>query len=588
MLNAKPQSLPVRADERGEGAAEQADRRYLALVLVKKLVLSMLVGVVAYAGLDLFSYFPAWWTKSFAFLMVFLSIRFVRLSVVLTMGALAVPLLYQSLSLGVLYLMACAMFLLLFWWLEFFPEAFLLVASTPLWASLEVMGIPLPLYFLPVFMAGVWARGAWSSVIPGIAAVFASITGVVVGVSSIGPLLIGSLPKVKFFAERPAPANIFDLGWLFGKEAGIGKVLEHPAAVVKYLSSIVTSFGLYPFMLIQIGIWMIAGYFIGKFFSMRTLVGDFVAVALGAVAAIASPIVMHVLFPQQTQAVSGSVLMYALPAALAFGLAQLERALRDAQELAERDYDKALEAHAEAEYQRALAIYNQQVAQARAEAEAHGESYEEPEPPPPPPPPQKKQVSLDNLNLQDTVKLQMQLENLMKKKFTQECTVIDVDVAGSVRLKEGAKAEAILYSFGQFHNFMDKSMEKFGGRLMDRAGDGIIYSFHGDDNADNALAAAKYALRHLEEFNRTRNKLGKDFVVRLGLNSGEIIKDENTEKGMTFSPVIDIAGHLQKAAQPNSLLISQFTFERLQERGGFVEFGKLPKNDVTAYALERL
>jgi len=226
------------------------------------------------------------------------------------------------------------------------------------------------------------------------------------------------------------------------------------------------------------------------------------------------------------------------------------------------------------------------VAQARAEAEAAGEVWEEDAAPPPPPPPSKKSLSLDNLDLQDTVKLQVQLEELMKKKFSQEYSVINVDVAGSVKLKEGEKPETILYSFGQFHSFFDKSMEKFGGRLMDRAGDGIIYSFHGPNNADNALAAAKFLLRHLDEFNRTKNKFTKHLVVRLGVNTGMIIKDEKTEKGMFFSKVIDIAGHLQKAAPPNAVLVSEETFNRLENKGGLVQFVHLAKDDIWAYTLE--
>ncbi|MBM3462655.1 MAG: adenylate/guanylate cyclase domain-containing protein [Armatimonadetes bacterium] len=583
MISARPAACP--ADDRDVGE-ENADRRYLFLVLAKKLVLALMLGVVAYVGLEMFAYFPPWWTKSFAFLAVFLGARFPRMAVLLNMLVLGIPVLYESMPLGVLYMIACGMFILMFWWFDFFVEAYLLVASTPMWASLELMGVPLPLYFLPIFMGGVWARGAWASIIPGIACIGACVTGLAIGAGNIGPLLIGYIPKFPVPNNLTPPANPLALGWIgeriWSPQYG---ALNHPEKVVAYAGKLASGFGIDPYMIIQTGLWMIAGYFTGKFFSMRSLQGDLLACGGGIAAAIASPLAINLLFKGR-ELKDVSPLAYVLPAVLAFLLAQLERALRDTQDVAARQYEKAMADHAEAEYQHALAVYNAQVAQARAEAEAAGEVWEEVAAPPPPPPPPKKGLSLDNLDLQDALKLQVQLEEMMQKKFSQECSVIDVDVAGSVKLKEGQKPETILYSFGQFHSFFDKSMEKFGGRLMDRAGDGIIYSFHGPNNSDNALAAAKYSLRHLEEFNRTRNKLGKDFVVRLGVNTGMIIKDEKTEKGMFFSKVIDIAGHLQKAAPPNAVLVSEDTFKRLENNSGLVQFVHLAKDDIWAYTLE--
>jgi len=47
-----------------------------------------------------------------------------------------------------------------------------------------------------------------------------------------------------------------------------------------------------------------------------------------------------------------------------------------------------------------------------------------------------------------------------------------------------------------------------------------------------------------------------DFKVRIGINSGQVLFDERVPMGEMSSRVIDIAGHMQKYAEVNTIYIN--------------------------------
>ena len=88
------------------------------------------------------------------------------------------------------------------------------------------------------------------------------------------------------------------------------------------------------------------------------------------------------------------------------------------------------------------------------------------------------------------------------------------------------------------------------------------------------------------------NLLVTPFRFRIGIHTGRSLVD--LDHGVAYSPVLDSAGHLQKLAQPDSLLISESTLEALPanlpfelvgtvERGGFAYYrlvGELPEHSA--------
>ncbi len=57
------------------------------------------------------------------------------------------------------------------------------------------------------------------------------------------------------------------------------------------------------------------------------------------------------------------------------------------------------------------------------------------------------------------------------------------------------------------------------------------------------------------------------------------------DRGVAYSDVLDVAGHLQKEADTNGLLISEHTLKKLPEGLPFEPAAPLPKEGIPTYRL---
>ena len=86
---------------------------------------------------------------------------------------------------------------------------------------------------------------------------------------------------------------------------------------------------------------------------------------------------------------------------------------------------------------------------------------------------------------------------------------------------------------------------------------------------DWAMQAGKDIIRELGLFNRTVKLIKTDFSVRCGVNAGFVYFDETTPLETMADRVIDVAGHMQKYADPNTVAVAQNIVEPLNDRAGF-------------------
>ena len=77
------------------------------------------------------------------------------------------------------------------------------------------------------------------------------------------------------------------------------------------------------------------------------------------------------------------------------------------------------------------------------------------------------------------------------------------------------------------------------------------------------MLAGSAILERLADFNRDLNLLSKDFRFRLGVHTGVSLVDLNA--GIAYSHVLDTAGHIQKIAEPDTLVVSQTTLDSLPQ-----------------------
>ncbi len=169
-------------------------------------------------------------------------------------------------------------------------------------------------------------------------------------------------------------------------------------------------------------------------------------------------------------------------------------------------------------------------------------------------------------------------------KFRVEGSFLDVDVADSYGMKAAAQghAEGIILSFARWRAWISKVVREFEGQVLNSNGDELMCFF---DEPLQAVRGGSEILQRLERFNADENLLETPFKLRIGVHTGSTLMDR--ERGIAFSPVLDVAGHLQKKAEVNGLLVSQDTLDRLPAGLPFEAAGPLEREGIATWRMAR-
>jgi class 3 adenylate cyclase len=158
-------------------------------------------------------------------------------------------------------------------------------------------------------------------------------------------------------------------------------------------------------------------------------------------------------------------------------------------------------------------------------------------------------------------------------------SVMVVDVAKSSRMKANANPLEVEYSFREYQSYVRRICAMFEGNVHSTAGDGAVIAF---SNCQIAYEAARRIQEGLDEFNETRNRLAVPFRLRIGIHMGPVAGEINE---IQFTEVIDIAAHVESAAEVGGIAVTQPVAEhlpgarlaQLPERvGGFAVYSSLP------------
>lgn len=169
----------------------------------------------------------------------------------------------------------------------------------------------------------------------------------------------------------------------------------------------------------------------------------------------------------------------------------------------------------------------------------------------------------------------------IEREFGFRGSFLDVDVVDSHGLKVRAqRPEHIVVSFERFRNFARRVVEEFGGHVLNSNGDELMCYF---EQPIQAVRAASAIIARLEEFNGDENLLGHPFRVRQGIHTGQSLVDR--ERGYAYSAVLDTAGHLQKHAPENGVLVSRDTLDALPEDLPFEPAGEVGREAVPSFRL---
>ncbi|VEG90098.1 adenylate/guanylate cyclase domain-containing protein [Legionella spiritensis] len=151
--------------------------------------------------------------------------------------------------------------------------------------------------------------------------------------------------------------------------------------------------------------------------------------------------------------------------------------------------------------------------------------------------------------LKDFVRLKKELE-----KSGRTLSFLSIDVVDSTGMKQDEDPVIVENDFNQYHDFINQKFKEHGYIKAAWTPDGVMACFN---TTEQAINAAKDIILGLVHFNKSVKMMQNDFHVRCGINTGFVYYDLSTPLEEFSDRVIDIAGHMQKHAPVDSVLVAK-------------------------------
>lgn len=170
--------------------------------------------------------------------------------------------------------------------------------------------------------------------------------------------------------------------------------------------------------------------------------------------------------------------------------------------------------------------------------------------------------------LEDREALLRQFVETKKKldSFGRDLAFLSIDVVDSTGMKEGEEKAIIESDFREYKRFVERIFATNNVIKATWTPDGVMACFA---SVDAAVNAGREVVAGLDEFNAEVKSMRRNFIVRCGVNSGFVYVDEAVPLEEVSDRVIDIAGHMQKHARPNTVCVAKPSIEPLHNTLGF-------------------
>lgn len=169
--------------------------------------------------------------------------------------------------------------------------------------------------------------------------------------------------------------------------------------------------------------------------------------------------------------------------------------------------------------------------------------------------------------LKEFIELKRELE-----KIGRDLAFLSIDVVGSTEMKIGEDSTVIEHDFNEYRNYVEAKFKAHGYVRASWTPDGVMACFN---NIEDAVATAQAILNGLEYFNKNVKAMKKPFLIRCGINAGFVYYDEAVPLEQLSDRTIDIAGHMQKNASPNGILLAKQIIEPVHFHEYFVPTERL-------------
>jgi class 3 adenylate cyclase len=200
-------------------------------------------------------------------------------------------------------------------------------------------------------------------------------------------------------------------------------------------------------------------------------------------------------------------------------------------------------------------------------------------------------LQTNSLTYEDAKRRYAELGDRIRNRYEREITAVSLDVVDSRGLKHRGTPMDAQLTFDAFHEWVEDELRDAGSAdgQWTWAGDGLLAVF---DQAEAAVRLSRQLIEDLARFNARANRLrDAPLQLRIGVHTGPIITADagggmsSGALGKIASDTVDLAGHLQKSALPNQVLISQTTYTKLREGGGqFARVERELPNPATCFA----
>ncbi len=177
-----------------------------------------------------------------------------------------------------------------------------------------------------------------------------------------------------------------------------------------------------------------------------------------------------------------------------------------------------------------------------------------------------------------------QLGEAIQRRYQRNFTAVSVDVVGSHKMKlNGTPLDAQL-TFDAYHQWVEEKLANYGcpHNFYAWAGDGLIAIF---ELPETAVQFGQALINALPAFNTSFNRLHQALQLRIGVHTGPILPGEQMGLGRLTSATLDLAGHYQKAARPDEMIVSPTTHDFLPPDLGYFASVRRPiPNAENCYA----
>jgi class 3 adenylate cyclase/HEAT repeat protein len=164
------------------------------------------------------------------------------------------------------------------------------------------------------------------------------------------------------------------------------------------------------------------------------------------------------------------------------------------------------------------------------------------------------------------------LDFKLRRESAQVLTVFFIDIFDFTRKTLDADPIDLMTLVQAFEKITLSTIDRLKGSVIKTMGDGLMAVFKHPLNA--ALAALEIQ-RQIKEYNEFKVEAER-FYVRIGLNSGRVIRKE----GDVFGDTVNVASRMEKLAEPGDINLTQATYEEIKEYVRCTHLGTLEVKGV--------